>query len=296
MADEHFFPGPGDFPSGLGAAPFFGASYSYAPPAGAGLLELDAAAMQAFGLAWADLQLPDSSGAAHFDSALSSLVSSPAHNGGGGGDDVAIGDLIGRLGSICGGGAAASASNSCYSTPLSSPPRGAAAPSPAFRGCCGYPAGAAALEAPGAGGRLSRVTSSKSLGAGAATPASGSPDEAEASRPETGPPVGSGSAGTRDPPAPPAKKRKASAGKGKAASSAKVVGGCGAEGKAGADADAAAEKEPAKDYIHVRARRGQATDSHSLAERVSAAGRHIDHDIVVVSSQLLIAPLSVHCW
>lgn len=26
--------------------------------------------------------------------------------------------------------------------------------------------------------------------------------------------------------------------------------------------------EPQKDYIHVRARRGQATDSHSLAERV----------------------------
>lgn len=28
--------------------------------------------------------------------------------------------------------------------------------------------------------------------------------------------------------------------------------------------------EPLKDYIHVRARRGQATDSHSLAERVSS--------------------------
>lgn len=28
------------------------------------------------------------------------------------------------------------------------------------------------------------------------------------------------------------------------------------------------EKSPAKDYIHVRARRGQATDRHSLAERV----------------------------
>lgn len=28
--------------------------------------------------------------------------------------------------------------------------------------------------------------------------------------------------------------------------------------------------EPPKDYIHVRARRGQATDSHSLAERVNA--------------------------
>lgn len=27
--------------------------------------------------------------------------------------------------------------------------------------------------------------------------------------------------------------------------------------------------EPPKDYIHVRARRGQATDRHSLAERVS---------------------------
>jgi hypothetical protein len=26
--------------------------------------------------------------------------------------------------------------------------------------------------------------------------------------------------------------------------------------------------EPPKDYIHVRARQGQATDSHSLAERV----------------------------
>lgn len=36
-----------------------------------------------------------------------------------------------------------------------------------------------------------------------------------------------------------------------------------------ADGDKPAEKpaEPLKDYIHVRARRGQATDSHSLAER-----------------------------
>lgn len=28
------------------------------------------------------------------------------------------------------------------------------------------------------------------------------------------------------------------------------------------------KEEPPKGYIHVRARRGQATDSHSLAERV----------------------------
>lgn len=33
--------------------------------------------------------------------------------------------------------------------------------------------------------------------------------------------------------------------------------------------DAKKPPEPPKDYIHVRARRGQATDSHSLAERVS---------------------------
>ncbi|KAJ0235745.1 Transcription factor bHLH77 [Hirschfeldia incana] len=33
------------------------------------------------------------------------------------------------------------------------------------------------------------------------------------------------------------------------------------------DKDAAKPPEPPKDYIHVRARRGQATDSHSLAER-----------------------------
>lgn len=36
-----------------------------------------------------------------------------------------------------------------------------------------------------------------------------------------------------------------------------------------ADNESKIAKEPPKDYIHVRARRGQATDSHSLAERVS---------------------------
>lgn len=33
--------------------------------------------------------------------------------------------------------------------------------------------------------------------------------------------------------------------------------------------------EPPKDYIHVRARRGQATDRHSLAERVILLLNHI---------------------
>lgn len=45
------------------------------------------------------------------------------------------------------------------------------------------------------------------------------------------------------------------------------------EGKTETDTNGETEKktnlpEPPKDYIHVRARRGQATDSHSLAERV----------------------------
>lgn len=35
-------------------------------------------------------------------------------------------------------------------------------------------------------------------------------------------------------------------------------------------ASTAAKEAPKTDYIHVRARRGQATDSHSLAERVRA--------------------------
>lgn len=35
----------------------------------------------------------------------------------------------------------------------------------------------------------------------------------------------------------------------------------------------AAPSIPKPDYIHVRARRGQATDSHSLAERVSERER-----------------------
>lgn len=36
-----------------------------------------------------------------------------------------------------------------------------------------------------------------------------------------------------------------------------------------AEQDAQPSEAPKQDYIHVRARRGQATDSHSLAERVS---------------------------
>lgn len=44
--------------------------------------------------------------------------------------------------------------------------------------------------------------------------------------------------------------------------------GKGEEGNEGGHKENTADKKP--DYIHVRARRGQATDSHSLAERVSS--------------------------
>lgn len=258
MANEHFFPGD-YFTSGL-AAPFLGSSY--APPPEPGLDV--AAAMSVLGLPWSDHQLPaaDSSATtAHFDSALSSLVSSPAAAGVGD-EDVAIGDLIGRLGSICNG---ASANNSCYSTPLSSPPRGA--PQTAFRGYAG-----ASLES----GRLSRVSSSKSLG-GAAPVATALEN--------SGPEMSSKMAGNPAMPDRPAKganaggegsarKRKPSA-KGKAketSSSVPVTAATNASPKRSkvAAASAAEEEkpEPPKDYIHVRARRGQATDSHSIAERV----------------------------
>jgi hypothetical protein len=76
-----------------------------------------------------------------FESALSSIVSSPAaSNAGGGGDGLMIRELIGRLGSICNSGELSpqpyiasnnnnnnnhnnSTNNSCYSTPLNSPPK-----------------------------------------------------------------------------------------------------------------------------------------------------------------------------
>ncbi|VAI74269.1 unnamed protein product [Triticum turgidum subsp. durum] len=78
-----------------------------------------------------------------------------------------------------------------------------------------------------------------------------------------------------------AKKRKAPAGKGKAkepslSTSCQVGEQKEADGKRCRTGDAekkgkgknAKPAEPPKDYVHVRARRGQATDSHSLAERV----------------------------
>lgn len=47
------------------------------------------------------------------------------------------------------------------------------------------------------------------------------------------------------------------------------------------------------DYIHVRARRGQATDSHSLAERVSRKLKHIFQIILVLCNLGCVCPVQV---
>ncbi|CAL9113305.1 unnamed protein product [Musa textilis] len=58
---------------------------------------------------------------AQFESAISSLVSSPSSNPSAGNGSVVVRELIGRLGSICDSGEISQAS--CYRTPLDSPPK-----------------------------------------------------------------------------------------------------------------------------------------------------------------------------
>lgn len=52
---------------------------------------------------------------------------------------------------------------------------------------------------------------------------------------------------------------------------------------------------PKQDYIHVRARRGQATDSHSLAERVSLAKLELCFSSFMLQGKVLIE-FSVLCY
>ncbi|XP_009596972.1 transcription factor bHLH62-like isoform X1 [Nicotiana tomentosiformis] len=63
------------------------------------------------------------------------------------------------------------------------------------------------------------------------------------------------------------KRSKSTEGNGKKNGTVKMEETNGSEGDE-AEKEAKEEQKPAKDWIHVRARRGQATDSHSLAERV----------------------------
>ncbi|TXG72935.1 hypothetical protein EZV62_001514 [Acer yangbiense] len=224
-----------------------------------------------------------------FESALSSIVSSPAASnatpippaagGAGGGDTFMIRELIGRLGSICN-----SADNSCYTTPLSSPPKlnlsmmdpHMVTPLPSDPA---FAERAARLSCFGVG--VSRVSSNQSLKQ--LVPGSHPPD-GKISRlsPEEESSVSQNDANSR-------KRKSVARAKAKEtpSSSTKLVteneesnsnskrskqedsnGNENDSVKANQKQNNSKAAEPPKDYIHVRARRGQATDSHSLAERV----------------------------
>ncbi|XP_019188719.1 PREDICTED: transcription factor bHLH62-like isoform X2 [Ipomoea nil] len=291
-----------------------------------------------------------------FESALSSMESSPAASAVS--EGLALRELIGKLGNICSSppsfiaaGAVAgsysgnsdaninihSANTSCYSTPLSSPPKlrlpslgnHHPPPLPALSADPGFAERAAKFscfgsrsfngrtsqlgsETPYRSGaplmgnaRLPRVSSSPALKQG------GSPVQnrnSGLSRPELKPenpfpPVPGSDAnsneassvseqvpstGSKSPNDLTSRKRKApSRGKAKedkgieadnnnnpSLKRSKATEGNGSENggnkTTGDDSEKQSQKppEPPKDYIHVRARRGQATDSHSLAERV----------------------------
>ncbi|KAL9228363.1 hypothetical protein vseg_003952 [Gypsophila vaccaria] len=273
----------------------------------------------------------------HFESALSSMVSSPVHtNSAISTDNLMIRELIGKLGSICNANdlpnyvndGCYSTSNSCYSTPLNSPPKlgrgissfGMTPNLPAMPGDPGFAERAARFSSFGSrsfNGRttttgnpnadiivrpcsnLQRVLSSPSLkvdvGIGSRVGNDNDNDNDDEgggickSR-ENSSVAENGGASNR--------KRKAavSKGKGKASEShSQMPANCNDNksivrpsevGENGENSnkkrgrpDVSEENkrkeekqkvnnEAPKDYIHVRARRGQATDSHSLAERV----------------------------
>lgn len=93
-----------------------------------------------------------------FESALSSIVSSPGTaTNSGAGDGFAIRELIGRLGNICNSGGDNnnnSANNSCYATPLNSPPKLNLSMPPPFAGDPGFAERAAKNSLFGGGGQF----------------------------------------------------------------------------------------------------------------------------------------------
>ncbi|KAE8723820.1 Transcription factor bHLH77 [Hibiscus syriacus] len=253
-----------------------------------------------------------------FESALSSMVSSPAaSNVPVSGENVIMRELIGKLGNICNSGDA-----SCYTTPLNSPPsfdfsmvnllnRSTLTP---FSADPGFAERAARFSCFGSGGNsggfndplmdsfnlsgnqsinVNGSQSNKNSGSdkkNSGVLRSSSPENAESGVSKEESSVSQqiqsqNDSGTR-------KRKSTPRGKAKeipspAAVDAKVAsendesnskrsrrdGAPAGNGnaKASNDGNEKQSKEnskPPKDYIHVRARRGQATDSHSLAERV----------------------------
>ncbi|CAE6228767.1 unnamed protein product [Arabidopsis arenosa] len=251
-----------------------------------------------------------------FDSALSSLVSSPTPSNsnfsGGGGDGFLIRELIGKLGNIGNNnnnsgeiyGTPMSRSASCYATPMSSPPpptnmnsqmmMNRTTPLTEFSADPGFAERAARFSCFGSrsfngrtntnlpinnivnnSGKLTRVSSTPALKALI------SPEVApggEFSRKRKSVPKGKSKENPISSASPSpsfsktAEKKEEWGGKGSKSSEEK-----GGKRRREEEDEEEGEgegnnntkpPEPPKDYIHVRARRGQATDSHSLAERV----------------------------
>ncbi|KAL6875572.1 hypothetical protein ACP4OV_013085 [Aristida adscensionis] len=255
---------------------FLGAFHDLAWPLAAAAAPLDALQVHV------QHALMGAGGGWEHDAAMSSLVpamTTPAAGDAGGDarEAALMEQLASRLGVVRVPSPPSSRYASCYSTPVGSPSKAAAAAAAAAP-----PAVAPLLAADPrfsclAGGKLSRVASSQSL---LAEPAAAAPGAAHMNGSD-----GSSSDG-------PCRKRKApGGGKSKAKDAAakspepetrakkcklSTDAGGGEEPKPAAGEEAGqsngkgkeAAAEPPKDYIHVRARRGQATDSHSLAERV----------------------------
>ncbi|XP_010486282.1 PREDICTED: transcription factor bHLH62-like [Camelina sativa] len=221
-----------------------------------------------------------------FDSALSSLVSSPNSNfsGGGGvahGDNFIIRELIGKLGNI--GeiyGAPASNGNvsaSCYATPMRSspPPRHMMVTKPPtplaeFSGDTGFAERAARFSCFGSRSFNGRTNPPFPINNNNVPVAANEKMPRVSSTPALKPLAGESSGEISR-----KRKTKSKQNSPSTASPSKEV-----EEKevsdpkrskkteANEDKTKSVDDDPYKDYIHVRARRGQATDSHSLAERV----------------------------
>ncbi|XP_071713168.1 transcription factor bHLH62-like [Rutidosis leptorrhynchoides] len=236
-----------------------------------------------------------------FESALSSIVSSPANsipipgNGNGNnGESIVLKELIGRLGSICNSGDNNSTNNSCCTTPLNSPPKlnlsitnhhQLPLPNP-FPTDPGFVERAARFSTFGEfhhgmgmeSEKLSSSQSFKNLGSQFIRPPeenstkklgrlSTELEESSVSETETGMKGQMNINGRKRKVIP---KGTQSKDENKVVAEVEKVE---SDVKRSKSNDEKKEKEkvtaePPKDYIHVRARRGQATDSHSLAERV----------------------------
>ncbi|XP_076884862.1 transcription factor bHLH62-like [Bidens hawaiensis] len=203
------------------------------------------------------------------------LFESNSHSGtriSGSGENIVLKELIGRLGSICHNNnnninGNISPNNSCYNTPLNSPPKINGVLDPGFvERAAKFSAFGGKIE----GKQLSRVSSNQSFKT-VGSQFTRIPEESSVSVSET---EVKGQGTTNNNTNSNGRKRK-----GKETQSStkddKVVAEVEKEESDAKRSKSNDEKkskekstEPPKDYIHVRARRGQATDSHSLAERV----------------------------